>query len=213
MRRRQHDDTDHDRIEAEPGVDDIGDVRAEDDEGGMCDVDDVEDAERDRDAERHGGIEPAEQNAGNHGVDQQIEAEAHLFPPQPLSRQDMTQDMTHARGRACFACVPVCRKGAALASPFDRAARWRRAIAGGARQAVELASTASSSLRAGHPRVRVLRAREADGICAAYAAACCRTRSGSSIGLLALCRNSMVMKTISLSPRFSRSWTLNSPGP
>src|ERR1700758_4666864 len=50
----------------------------------------------------------------------------------------MTQDMTHARGRACFACMPVCRKGAALASAFDRAARWRRAIAGDARQVVGL---------------------------------------------------------------------------
>ena len=37
--------------------------------------------------------------------------------------------------------------------------------------------------------------------------------SGSASGLLALSRNSMVMKTISLSPRFSRSCTLNSPRP
>src|SRR5215467_13305274 len=149
----------------------------------MRDVDDVEDAERYRHADRHGGIEPAEQNAGDHGVDQQIEAEAHLFPPKPLSRQDMT----HARGRACFACVPVCRKGAALASPFDRAARC-------------------------DGRLLVTPARSSD-FAAAYAAARCRTPAGSGIGLLALCRNSMVMKTISLSPRFSRSWTLNSPGP
>src|SRR5262249_57357825 len=42
IERRQHDDADHDRIDAEPGVDDIGDIRAEDDEGGMRDVDDVE---------------------------------------------------------------------------------------------------------------------------------------------------------------------------
>src|SRR5215510_8338727 len=55
----------------------------------MRDVDDVEDAERDRHSERHGGIEPAEQNAGDQGVDQQIEAQAHLFPPKPLSGQDM----------------------------------------------------------------------------------------------------------------------------
>ena len=32
---------------------------------GMRDVDDVEDAERDRDADRHRGIEAAEQDAGN----------------------------------------------------------------------------------------------------------------------------------------------------
>src|SRR5271169_26802 len=43
--------------------------------------------------------------------------------------------------------------------------------------------------------------------------AAARTLSGIASGLLALLRNSMVMKTISLSPRFSRSWTLNSRGP
>src|SRR5262249_2889623 len=41
-------------------------------------------------------------------------------------------------GEPCFACVPVCRKGAALASPFARARRRRRAIAGYARQVAEL---------------------------------------------------------------------------
>ena len=44
-----------------------------------------------------------------------------------------------------------------------------------------------------------------------YAAA--RTCDGMASGLLALARNSMVMKTISLSPRFSRSCTLYSPFP
>ena len=39
------------------------------------------------------------------------------------------------------------------------------------------------------------------------------TRSGTGSGLLALSRNSMVLKIISWSPRFSRSWTLYSPGP
>jgi hypothetical protein len=38
-----------------------------------------------------------------------------------------------------------------------------------------------------------------------------RTRAGSGIGVLALLRDSTVMKTMSLSPIFSRSWTLNSP--
>jgi hypothetical protein len=71
---RQHDDADRDRIDPESSVDDVGDVRAEDDEGGMGDVDDVEDAERDRHADRHGGVESAEQDAGDYRVDQQIEA-------------------------------------------------------------------------------------------------------------------------------------------
>ena len=45
-----------------------------------------------------------------------------------------------------------------------------------------------------------------------YAAAR-RTRSGMGSGLLALSRNSMVLKIMSSLPRFSRSWTLYSPGP
>lgn len=44
-------------------------------------------------------------------------------------------------------------------------------------------------------------------------AAFSRTCSGNGNGLFALFRNSTVMKTISLSPIFCRSWTLNSPGP
>ena len=52
---------------------------------GMRDVDDVEDAERDRDADRHGGVEPAEQQPGDHRVDQEFETDAHLFPQSPVA--------------------------------------------------------------------------------------------------------------------------------
>ena len=58
-------------------IDDIGDVGAEDDEGGMRDVDDVENAERQRYARRHGGIEAADQDAGDDGIDEQIERKNH----------------------------------------------------------------------------------------------------------------------------------------
>ena len=43
---------------------DVGDVGAQNDEGRMGDVDDVQHAERDRHADRDGGIEAAEQQAG-----------------------------------------------------------------------------------------------------------------------------------------------------
>ena len=46
---------------------------------GMRDVDDVEHAERDRHADRHGGIEAAEQQAGHQGVAQQVERQIHWF--------------------------------------------------------------------------------------------------------------------------------------
>src|SRR5262249_55818580 len=59
---RQHDDADRDRIDAEAGVDDVGDVGAEDDEGGMRDVDDVEDAERNRYADCDRRIKSTEQD-------------------------------------------------------------------------------------------------------------------------------------------------------
>src|SRR5207248_3237009 len=73
VERRQHDDAGHDRVDAEAGIDDIGDVGAEDDEGGMRDIDDVEDAERDRHADGDGGVEAAQQNAGDQRIDQQVE--------------------------------------------------------------------------------------------------------------------------------------------
>src|SRR5215470_2088061 len=92
---RQHDDADRDRIDAEAGVDDVGDVGAEDDEGGMRDVDDVEDAERNRYADCDRRIKSTEQDPGDQRVDQQIEAEIHLFPP----KASLLPRRAHARGR------------------------------------------------------------------------------------------------------------------
>ena len=80
--RRKHDDAGEDRIEAEGLIDDIGDIRAEDDECRMRDVDDVEDAERDRNSDRYRGIESAEQDARDNGIDQQLERKIHV-PPAP----------------------------------------------------------------------------------------------------------------------------------
>ena len=42
----------------------------------MGDIDDIEDVEGDRNADRHSRIEAAEQKAGNDGVDQQFQAVA-----------------------------------------------------------------------------------------------------------------------------------------
>ena len=61
-----------DGVEAEPGVRRIGDVGTEDDEGRMGDIDDVENAEGDRNARRHGRIEAAEQEPGHYRIKQQI---------------------------------------------------------------------------------------------------------------------------------------------
>ena len=61
-------------------VDDVGDVGAEDDEGRMRDIDDVENAERDRDADGDGGIEAAEQKPGDQGIDQEIVRNIHASP-------------------------------------------------------------------------------------------------------------------------------------
>ena len=78
---RQRDDAGEDRIDAEPRIGDIGDVGAENDEGRMGDVDDVEHAEGNRDADRDGGIEAAEQQSGRHGVEQQVVGEHVRCPP------------------------------------------------------------------------------------------------------------------------------------
>jgi hypothetical protein len=75
----QRDDARQDRVEAEPGAEEIGDVGAEDDEGGVGDVDDVENAERNRHPHRHRGIEAAEQQSGRHRIEQQVERKH--FPP------------------------------------------------------------------------------------------------------------------------------------
>ena len=67
---RQHDDADDDWIDAKIDVDEIGDVRAEDDETRMRDIDDVEHAERDRHAGGDSGVKAAEQEPRDNGVDQ-----------------------------------------------------------------------------------------------------------------------------------------------
>ena len=66
-------DAGQDRIHPERDVQNVGDVGAKDDERRMRDIDDVEHAEGDRDSDCHGGIEPAQQQAGDQGVPQKIE--------------------------------------------------------------------------------------------------------------------------------------------
>ena len=77
VERRRQDDAGQDRIEPEQAVGDIGSVRAENDEGGMRDIDDIEHAEGDRHPDRHSGIEAAEQQAGHQGVAEQVERQIH----------------------------------------------------------------------------------------------------------------------------------------
>ena len=70
QRRPEH--ADQHRVEAEAAVQDVGDVRADDDERRVRDVDDVELAEDDRQPERHGGVEAAEQDPRDDGVREKI---------------------------------------------------------------------------------------------------------------------------------------------
>ena len=72
-KRRRHDDPDQDRIDAEIGIESVGDKRAEHDERGVGDIDDVEHAEGDRHANCDRGIEAAEQEPGDDRVDRQVE--------------------------------------------------------------------------------------------------------------------------------------------
>ena len=148
---RQHDDARQDRIDAQPRVDDVGDVGAEDDEARMRDVDDVEDAERDRNADGHGRIERAEQQARDQRVDEQVVWNVHHSPR-----------MHAARRTSRFFNV---------------------------RRSVE-AAPAEAAVRTSTLRARL---------------------SGMGSGLLALSRNSTVMKFRSASPILARSCTLNWP--
>ena len=70
---RQHDNGGEDRVDAERLVDDVGDVGAEDDERRMGNVDDVENTERNRYADRHRGVETAKQQAGDDRIDEQFD--------------------------------------------------------------------------------------------------------------------------------------------
>ena len=89
----------------------------------MRDVDDVENAERDRDADRHRGVESAEQEAGDQRVDQQIEAEAHLFPRRSTPT---TLIMPGADEPLCLAVrQDGCRLGQLSVGRASRAARTR----------------------------------------------------------------------------------------
>src|SRR4051794_7137116 len=81
----QHQNTGDDRIQSEPLIDDIGDVRAENDKRRMRDIDDVQNAEGDRDSDRHRNIEAAEQQSGDYGVKQKIETHGAANPAAPLA--------------------------------------------------------------------------------------------------------------------------------
>ena len=70
-RRGEH--ADQHRVEPKPAVQDPGDVRADDDERRVGDVDDVELAEADGEPDRHGGIEAAEQNPRDEGIRKEID--------------------------------------------------------------------------------------------------------------------------------------------
>jgi len=74
---RQHDEACQDRINAEPRVHDIGDVGAENDETGMRDIDDIENAERHRNPDGHGGVEGAEQNPRGQRIEEKIIGNVH----------------------------------------------------------------------------------------------------------------------------------------
>ena len=69
---RGEEEAGEDGVEAEGAVHHVGGVGAEDEKGGLGDVGDVEEAEDERHAEAHRGIEAAEQQAGDHRVRQQV---------------------------------------------------------------------------------------------------------------------------------------------
>src|SRR5262249_39325305 len=62
-----HDGND-DGIDAVFGIENVGDIGADDDEARMGDVDDVQDAEGDRDADSYGGVESAKQQSRDQRV-------------------------------------------------------------------------------------------------------------------------------------------------
>jgi hypothetical protein len=68
-------------------VADEGDVGAQQDDGRMGDVHDVQHAEGDRHADRNSRIETSEQQPGDHGVDQQIGSGIHDIVFLPHTRR------------------------------------------------------------------------------------------------------------------------------
>src|SRR6266545_1156157 len=80
---RGHRHRNDDRVKSEAVVDDVRDIRAQDDESRVRDVDDVEHPERDRDADAHRGVKPAEQEAGNDCVGEQRPRDFHAKKTAP----------------------------------------------------------------------------------------------------------------------------------
>jgi hypothetical protein len=82
---RRHDEPGHHRIQPELAVQLPGREGANDDEGGMRQVRNVEHAEGDGDAERHGGIEAAQQHASHDRVQDGQWIEHPVAPPPILA--------------------------------------------------------------------------------------------------------------------------------
>jgi hypothetical protein len=136
IERRQHDDGREDRVEPERGVDDVGDVGADDDEGGVRDVDHVEHAERDGDADRHRGVETAEQQPGDDGVEQQVRGHGpghRACARRGVMSSKVVADTTILPVAAALAArlryalrQPLCSKAAGLAILHRLRSNWRK---------------------------------------------------------------------------------------
>jgi hypothetical protein len=74
---RRGDHGDGDRVQPKVSIADIGDVGSQQNERRMRDIDDVQHAEGNRDADGHGGVEPSQQQAGDKRVQQKIEGKIH----------------------------------------------------------------------------------------------------------------------------------------
>src|SRR5947209_9792255 len=106
---RHHHQANDDRIDAERAVYDVGEIRAQDNERRMRDIDDVEHSERDRDADGHGDIEAAEEHARHDRVDQQLNWKIHT-PPWTVSNSNPP-----ARWRLVVAVFLACSQRRASA--------------------------------------------------------------------------------------------------
>jgi hypothetical protein len=76
---RQHDHADDHRIDAEFDIDDVCDIRAENNEARVRDIDDIEHTKLDLESGGHGGVESAEQQPGDARAYQQIEGNVHTI--------------------------------------------------------------------------------------------------------------------------------------
>src|SRR5215471_5854708 len=145
----------------------------------MGNVDDIQYAERQRHARCHGGIEAADQDTRDHGVDQKIERKNHQSDTQPHPECAATfwswlENFMPRFGGGPTDDRPVIRL--TVQAVAERRPAYRR-----------FPAASNAICCSGKSAAAPLRA--------------ARTLSGSDSGLLALLRNSMVMKTISLSPR------------